>query len=105
MVKKAIRVSALAACAALVMGGVLQASTLKSEKVEIPFAFSVQNQKTLPPGLYQVEQELGSEIASLVNTKTGERVNFLRPDTTHEKGKAHLVFENTARGHALKRIS
>jgi hypothetical protein len=78
---------------------------LKSEKVEIPFAFSVQNQKTLPPGLYQVEQELGSEIASLVNTKTGERVNFLRPDTTHEKGKAHLVFENTARGHALKSIS
>jgi hypothetical protein len=59
----------------------------------------------LPPGQYQVEQVEGSEIASLVNTKTGERVNFLRPENTHERGKAHLVFENTAEGHSLKSIS
>ena len=105
MVKKAIRVFALVPCAALLVGGVLQASTLKSEKVEIPFAFSVQNYKVLPAGEYQIEQQSGSDLASLVNTKTGERVQFLRPQTMHEPGKAHLVFENSTHGHLLKSIS
>jgi hypothetical protein len=105
MEKKAIRVFALIPCAALLIAGVLQASTVKSEKVEIPFAFSVQHHKVLPAGEYRVEQSSDSAIASLVNTKTGERVQFLRPRTTHQEGKAHLVFENTAQGHELKSIS
>ena len=106
MVINSIRVSAFISCAALLLAGALQASTIKSEKVEIPFAFSVQNHRImLPPGQYQVEQQQGTEVASLVNTKTGERVSVLRPENTHEKGKAHLVFENTAEGHSLKSIS
>jgi len=105
MFQKAIRVFALIPCAALVFGGALQASTVKSEKIEIPFAFSVQNHKTLPAGEYQVEQASGSELASLVNTKTGERVQFIRPQTTHKEGRARLTFENTASGHSLKSIS
>jgi hypothetical protein len=104
MVKKATRVFALAPCAALLFG-TLQASTVKSEKIEIPFAFSVQKHKILPAGLYQVEQATASDLASLVNTKTGERVQVLRPQTTHQQGKAHLVFENNAHGHSLKSIS
>ena len=106
MVINATRVFAFIPCAALLVSGALQASTIKSEKVEIPFAFSVQNNRVmLPPGQYQVEQQQGSEVASLVNTKTGERVNVLRPENTHEKGKAHLVFVQTAEGHSLKSIS
>jgi hypothetical protein len=79
----------------------LQASTVKSEKFEIPFAFHVQKHKTLPAGEYQIQQASGSELAFLVNTKTGERVQFIRSQATHEEGKARLVFENSE----LKRIS
>lgn len=105
MVQKAIRAFALVPCAALLLSGVLQASTLKSEKVEIPFAFSVQHHKVMPAGVYQLEQASGSEIATLVNTTTGDRVELLRPQATHEQGKAKLVFESNAQGHELKGIS
>jgi hypothetical protein len=106
MIQKAIRVLAFIPCAAVILGGcALKATTVKSEKFEIPFEFQVQNQKTLPAGEYRVEQESGSELATLVNTKTGERVNFLRPATTHQQGKTHLVFENKAGGHNLKQVS
>jgi hypothetical protein len=106
MIQKAIRVFGLIPCAALILGGVaLEASTIKSEKFEIPFEFQVQNHKTLPAGEYQVEQTAGSPIASLVNTRTGERVNFFRPATTHKEGRAHLEFENNASGHTLKQVS
>jgi hypothetical protein len=106
MIQKAIRVFALVSGAAVTLSGIaLQASTVKTEKFEIPFAFQVQNHKTLPAGEYRVEREQGSEIETLVNTKTGERVNFLLPAGTHKDGKAHLVFENTAGGHLLKQVS
>jgi hypothetical protein len=106
MIQKAIRVLAFIPCAAVILGGcALKASTVKSEKFEIPFEFHVQNHKMLPAGEYRVEQEAGSQLASLVNTKTGERVNFLRPANTHEEGKTHLVFENKAGGHNLKQVS
>ena len=82
----------------------LQAA-VKSEKFEIPFDFQVQRHKTLPAGEYQIEQATGSAFATLVNTKTGEEVEFLRPATTHQQGKARLVFENTENGHTLKQIS
>jgi hypothetical protein len=78
---------------------------VKSEKFAIPFAFEVQNHKTLPAGEYQVEQAAGSELAVLENVQTGKRVQFIRSSSTHEQGKTRLVFENTAAGHELKAIS
>jgi hypothetical protein len=106
MTQRAIRVFALLPCAALLLGAsALQASTVKSEKFEIPFDFQVQNRMTLPAGEYQVQQASGSELAMLVNTKTGKGVQFIRPSSLHEPGKTRLVFEATANGHSLKSIS
>ena len=106
MIQKAIRVFALIPCAAFALSGIaLQASTVKSEKFKIPFEFQLQNHKTMPAGEYRVEHEQSSQIEVLINTKTGERVNFLLPAGTHKEGKAHLVFENTASGHLLKEVS
>lgn len=105
MMLKAIRVFAVIPAAALLIGGALQASTLKSEKIEIPFAFSVEHSTMLPPGEYQVQQQSGSQFAALVNVKTGQSVQVLRPSNTHKEGKARLLFENTAQGHSLKSIS
>ena len=104
MSQNTIRVSVLLPCAAL-LAGALHASTIKSENIAIPFEFRVQHHKMMPAGEYRVEQEQGSDIASLVNTKTGERIQFLRPATTHKEGHARLVFEDNANGHVLKRIS
>jgi hypothetical protein len=105
MVQRSIRVSAWLPGAALLLGALaLQASTVQSEKFQIPFEFQVQH-KTLPAGQYQVQQATGSDLAFLVNSKTGERIEFLRPSTTREEGKTRLVFENTENGHALKQIS
>jgi hypothetical protein len=106
MIQKAIRVFALIPCAAFALSGIaLHATMVKSEKFQIPFEFQLQNHKTLPAGEYRVEHAQGSEIEQLVNTKTGERVNFLVPAGTHKEGKAHLVFVNTPGGHLLKEIS
>jgi hypothetical protein len=105
MIQGRIRVSALLPCFALLLGASLHASTVESQKFEIPFDFQVLKHKTLPAGEYQVQQDAGSAFATLVNTKTGERVQLLRPSTTHEEGKARLVFENTENGHSLKQIS
>jgi hypothetical protein len=106
MNKTATRAFAFVSTAALLLSAsTLQASTLKSEKFQIPFAFQVQKHKTLPAGEYQVQQTTGSEVAILVNTRTGERVALLRPTSTHKEGKARLVFENTETGHSLKQIS
>jgi len=106
MIQIAIRALGLLPCAAVMLGGcALQASTVQSEKFRIPFEFQVQKHKTLPAGEYQVQQAAGSELAILVNTKTGERVQLLRPSATHEQGKTRLIFENGENGHSLKQIS
>lgn len=106
MTQRAIRVFALIPCAALLLGTAsLQASAVKSDKFEIPFAFGVQHRKMLPAGEYQVEQAAGSELAVLVNISTGERVQFVRSVGMHEQGKATLIFEDTKNGKELKGIS
>jgi hypothetical protein len=106
MNKTATRAFAFISTAALLLSAsTLHASTVKSEKFQIPFDFQVQKQKTLPAGEYQVQQATGSEVAILVNTRTGERVELLRPTSTHEEGKTRLVFESTENGHSLKQIS
>ena len=98
-----LRALALLPCAIAILGsGALQASTtIQSEKFEIPFAFQVQKHTTMPAGEYQVQQAIGSDLAFLVNTKTGERALFVRSANTRESGKAKLEFE----GHKLKQIS
>jgi hypothetical protein len=104
--KKRFTRKALLPCAALILGAsALQATTVKSEKFEIPFEFKVQKLQTLPAGEYEVQQAGGSDFAILVNRKTGQRVQFLRPPNTHEEGKARLIFENNENGYSLKRIS
>src|ERR1022692_4726820 len=106
MTQRIFRAFALLPCAALILGAsAVQASTIKSDKYEIPFEFKVQKHKTLPAGEYEVQQATGSNFAILVNRHTGERVQFLRPANTHEEGKARLIFENNENGHSLKRIS
>ena len=106
MTQRTIRAFALLPCAALILGTTaLEASTVKSEKIEIPFEFQVQKHKTLPAGQYEIRQESGSELAILVNRRTGESVQFIRPSSTHEEGKARLTFETTENGHLLKHIS
>jgi hypothetical protein len=90
---------------AVAAAGALQASTIQTERFNIPFAFHLHNEhRTLPPGQYQVQQESGSNLAVLVNTKTGDRVQVLRSPTTHAAGKAKLVFENKNDVHSLRRI-
>jgi hypothetical protein len=103
---KSFRAFALLPCAALILGAAgLQASTVKSEKFEIPFAFQVQKHAMLPAGEYQIQQAEGSEIAFLVNTKTGQRVVFVRPATNGQSEKTRLIFETVENEHLLKQIS
>jgi hypothetical protein len=99
MLYRAIRSVVIMSCAALAM----QAAATESERFEIPFAFQVQKE-TLPPGVYQVQQADGSNIATLVNKRTGERVEFIRPASTRQEGKARLVFENGEGRRLLKQI-
>jgi hypothetical protein len=105
MINRTFRVFALLPCAALILGAsAMQASAVKSDKFEIPFEFKVEKHKTLPAGKYEIQQAAGSELAILTNLKTGRRVQFVRPSSTHEEGKARLIFENYEDGHFLKRI-
>ena len=101
---KAIRALVIIPCAALMLSTyALQAAPLKSEKFSIPFEFRVQKQ-TLPAGEYQIRQTSEAGYVLLVNTKTGESVEFIRPSNTHQEGKARLVFEGEPGRQSLKRI-
>ncbi len=105
MIQRTIRASVLLSGAALILASAaLQASTVKSEKFEIPFSFKVQRH-TLPAGQYQVQQATDSAFAVLVNAKTGERVEVLRPASVREPGRARLVFERDGNLQVLKQIS
>jgi hypothetical protein len=105
-IQKRIRALAWLSCGALIVGGcALQASTLQSEKFEIPFEFHVQK-KTLPSGQYQVRRDAASSpFVFLVNTRTGERVALLSPTYARDETKTRLIFENGQNGHTLKGIS
>jgi hypothetical protein len=101
---KAFRAFVILPCAALVLSTfALQAAAVKTETFAIPFQFQVQKQ-TMPAGEYRINQAQGSDIAQLVNTKTGQRVEFIRPTTTHQQGKARLVFEGGENHRSLTRI-
>ena len=104
MIKNAIGVSVLLACAALVPA--LQASTVTSDKFKIPFEFQVQqSHRILPAGEYRIQENSDSAVVFLENTKTGERVQFIRRAPADHHGKAHLMFESVDRVQVLKGIS
>jgi hypothetical protein len=93
-------------CAAALASGVSKswALPLESQKFHIAFDFKVDPHKTMRSGDYQVRQAAGSEVVTLVNTKTGESAQFLRPDSTHVGGKTRLEFERDSEGMRLIRI-
>jgi hypothetical protein len=85
--------------------GVIRASIrLKSETVQIPFAFKVKHHQ-MPAGMYRIMHEFGEGIAVLVNARTGDRVQLLLPAPAGANHKTKLVFEHTGEGYVLKRLS
>lgn len=56
------------------------------QPVNTPFNFHVSN-KSLPSGTYRLDQEFGSEVATLTSLKSGERVRLVRSNATREAGK------------------
>ena len=89
--------------AAILTTSTLNAATFYSEKVAIPFDFRV-SKVTMPAGEYRVNQPFSSDIAYLVNIKTGQQVQVLRATSAQTGGRARLVFENTGTGHVLKTV-
>src|SRR5215469_1778204 len=89
--------------AAMMTASALNAATFQTEKVEIPFAFHV-SKTALPAGEYRIQQNFGSDVAYLVNLKTGQQVQVLRSVGAKKDGRAKLVFENTENGRVLKSI-
>lgn len=101
--KKTIVYAFALALGATTLGSVssLKAEVNRSKAVTIPFQFNV-DKKQLPSGEYLVEQEAGTEIATLVNTKTGDRVRVMRPASRRKAGKTVLTFVPGKNGVALK---
>jgi hypothetical protein len=91
------------ALGAMTLGSVssLKADISRTKAVTIPFEFRV-DKKAMPSGEYRIEQEIGTEIATLVNTKTGARVRVLRPSSQRQYGKAILTFVPGKGGMSLK---
>jgi hypothetical protein len=89
--------------AAMVTASALNASTFQTEKIDIPFNFQV-SKTAMPAGEYRVQQKFGSDIAFLVNLKTGQQVQVLRSVGSRADDRAKLVFEETSSGRVLKTI-
>jgi hypothetical protein len=101
--KKFLRALTLTAGVAAMLGtSALQAAIHRSQIVQIPFAFKVQQQE-LPAGTYRIVHQTGDAIAALVNVKTGKRVQLLHPAGV-EIGKTRLVFEHNSDGYILKKL-
>ena len=69
--------------------------------VTIPYQFHI-DKKTLPAGEYQLEQSTGSDIATLINLKTREKVQMIRPMTIQVPGKAYFTLVPDKDGYRLK---
>jgi hypothetical protein len=82
----------------------LNATAFVSENIAIPFDFKV-DKVTLPAGEYQVQQDFGRYLVSLVNVKTGRRVQMLRDSGAYREGRAKLIFEPTGQGYKLAKVS
>lgn len=101
MTKTFVRMFSAAACAALFSLSSINAEVRQVSNVVIPFEFKVLN-KMLPAGEYRVEQTAGSDIATMTNTTTGERVRILRPASLQKEGKTVLTFAPAKEGMKLK---
>jgi hypothetical protein len=82
----------------------LQAADYRTEKVNIPFEFKV-GKHLFSAGDYRVEQDAGKDIAYLVNVRTGERAQLMRPLQSRIPGKSTLVFETNYGVRVLKGLS
>jgi hypothetical protein len=82
----------------------LNAATFVSENIAIPFDFKVDTM-TLPAGEYQVQQDFGRYLVSLVNVKTGRKVQVLRDSGAQREGRAKLIFEPTGQGYKLSKVA
>jgi hypothetical protein len=82
----------------------LNAASIVSERMTIPFDFRVAK-TSLPSGIYRVERDFGKPVVTLVNVKTGQRVQVLRNDNDRVPGRTKLLFESTGQGYSLKRLS
>jgi hypothetical protein len=89
---------------AIFAAGNLNATGYVTENIAIPFEFKV-DKMTLPAGEYRVEQDFGKYLVSLVNLKTGRRVQVLRDSGTRTAGRAKLIFEPTGQGYKLAKVS
>jgi hypothetical protein len=89
---------------ALFAGSNLNAAGYVTENIAIPFDFKVYN-TTLPAGTYRVEQDFGQYLVSIVNLKTGRRVQVLRDLPSRIPGRAKLIFEPTGQGYRLAKVS
>jgi hypothetical protein len=101
MNSKLVRTFALAlGSAAIMFTGSAQAAT-RTSSVSVPFQFEV-NHKMMPAGEYRVEQDWGTDIASVVNVNTGQRVQVLRPASRRIEGRARFEFTRTDAGYKLR---
>jgi len=94
--------------AALALGAIAMTATSMyahgyEATVSIPFSFRVVH-TVMPAGEYKLEQPFGSELATLINLQTGERVRILRSNSVRTQGKLKLVFQSDAKGHTLKSV-
>jgi hypothetical protein len=101
--KNFFRTAALALGAIAMTATSLNAAGYEATKVSIPFSFRVAK-KTLPPGNYRIDQEYGTEIATLTNLQTAERVKVLRSNSVHERGTVRLIFHSDANGYTLASV-
>ena len=106
MTKKAICtfVLALGLTAIFAPGPLSAQAGVHSETVSIPFAFHVEK-VALPAGEYRLERVFGKDIVTLVNLRSGQRVQILSHEATRTNGKAKLVFETGPSGYSLKSLS
>lgn len=91
---------------ALMLGAAtLGVNSLRAEgrawDVNIPHQFRVQN-LTLPSGSYRLIQPVGSDIAILLNKKTGHEIRLLRPASVQVPGKVLFTLIPDKDGYRLK---
>ena len=102
--RKLVRSISVAACVAAMLGAsALQAASRRSVPIDIPFAFKASNQM-MPVGTYTVRRGTAEGFATLVNVKTGQRVQVLSP-LSIESTKTRLVFERDGDRFVLKSLS
>ncbi|HTS61789.1 MAG TPA: hypothetical protein VMH28_07175 [Candidatus Acidoferrales bacterium] len=90
--------------AALFTASALNAASIRSENISIPFAFHV-SKVALPAGEYRIDKTYGTDLTFLTNLKTGQRVQILSNAAARVEGRVKLVFENTTGGYTLKAVS